>query len=487
MRVRTRFAPSPTGFQHIGGFRTAFFAWALAKHFGGEFILRIEDTDQERKVNGAVSFILDELAWFGIDIDEGPSKEDLERLGEKSDHLPKGGNKGPYIQSLRLPKYKEVAEKLIEADFAYRCDCTPAMLEKERLDQMARKEVPGYSGYCRTRAVSKDKSHTIRFKMPHKPKLSMQDAVKGLVSWDNPPLRDPVLLKSDGYPTYHLAVVVDDHEMEITHVMRGDEWLPSTPIHLLLYQALGWDTPVFAHLPVILGEDGKKLSKRHGAPTSRELREKGFLPEAIFNFVMLIGWSPGGEQEVFSKDEIVKLFSLDRINNASGVFLPSKLEWMNGKYIRDLSREEFFRRVKEFWPEIDFIKDQFLELSPHIQERAKTLLEVPHMIEFLTNKKINREWDKVIKKEITREVAKNLLKELKELLAALDDFEVESIDKAVRTYAENKGLKIGSVFPLLRIATLYTSGTPPLFESLKVLGKDQVLIRIDEALKELLS
>lgn len=483
--MRTRFAPSPTGFQHIGGFRTAFFAWALAKHHGGEFILRIEDTDQERKVDGAVSFILDELAWFGIEIDEGPSKADLEKLGEKSLHLPKGGSHGPYVQSLRLPKYKEAAQKLIETGFAYRCDCTPEMLEKERAEQMARREVPGYSGYCRTRDVSPDKPHVVRFKMPHKPKLSMQDAVKGLVSWDNPPLRDPVLLKSDGFPTYHLAVVVDDHEMEITHVMRGDEWLPSTPIHLLLYQAFGWEAPVFAHLPVILGEDGKKLSKRHGAPTSRELREKGFLPEAIFNFVMLIGWSPGGEQEVFTKDEIVKLFSLDRVNNASGVFLQSKLEWMNGKYIRDLTPAGFYERAKEFYPEIDSVKEKFLELSPHLQERAKTLAEVPAMIEFLSDKKIKREWDKVIKKDVTKESAAKLLTEIREILSSVEDFKVEFLDRTVREFAETKGLKVGAVFPLLRIATLYTSATPPLFESLHVLGKDQVLSRIDEAVKEI--
>lgn len=483
MRVRTRFAPSPTGFQHIGGFRTAFFAWALAKHFGGDFILRIEDTDQERKVDGAVSFILDELAWFGIDIDEGPSKEELEKLGEKSAHLPKGGSHGPYVQSLRLPKYKEAAQKLIETGFAYRCDCTPEMLEKERAEQMARREVPGYSGYCRTREVPVDRPHVVRFKMPHKPKLSMQDAVKGLVSWDNPPLRDPVLLKSDGFPTYHLAVVVDDHEMEISHVMRGDEWLPSTPIHLLLYQAFGWEAPVFAHLPVILGEDGKKLSKRHGAPTSRELREKGFLPEAIFNFVMLIGWSPGGEQEVFTKDEIIKLFSLDRVNNASGVFLPSKLEWMNGKYIRDLSKDDFYSRVKEFLPEVD--RDKFLELSPHLQERAKTLTEVPSMVEFLSDKKIAREWDKVLKKDVTKESAADLILEMKDLLKDVSKFEVSELDQAIRGLAEKKGLKVGAVFPLLRISTLYTSATPPLFESLSVLGKESVLSRLDDAVAEL--
>ena len=240
--VRPRFAPSPTGFQHVGGFRTAFFCYLLAKRLGGKFILRVEDTDQERSVPGAVRYILEELKWFGLDLDEGPSKRELAAIGEDWEGAPDlGGEHGPYIQSLRLPRYREIAEELIAKGFAYRCDCTPEMLERERNEQMARRELPGYSGYCRTRNVPADKPHVIRFKMPQKRSISFVDAVRGKVQWDTIPLRDTVLLKSGGFPMYHLAVVVDDHDMGITHVLRGIEWLSSTPIHLLLYEALGWD------------------------------------------------------------------------------------------------------------------------------------------------------------------------------------------------------------------------------------------------------
>jgi glutamyl-tRNA synthetase len=305
--VRTRFAPSPTGFQHLGGFRTAFFAWLLAKHHGGKFLLRVEDTDQERSVPGAIKFIIEELAWFGIQIDEGPNRAELKSLGEDWDAAPNlGGECGPYIQSLRLPRYKEVAEQLVEKGFAYRCDCTPEMLERERNEQMARKEQPGYSGYCRTRNVGADTKHVVRFKMPQRRAISFNDAIRGRVAWDTIPLRDTVILKSDGFPMYHLAVVVDDHDMKISHVLRGIEWLSSTPIHLLLYEALGWEPPVFAHLPVVNGPDGKKLSKRTGAAKSSELREKGFLAEAVLNYVSLIGWAPGegSDQEIFTRDGV---------------------------------------------------------------------------------------------------------------------------------------------------------------------------------------
>ena len=232
----------------------------------------------------------------------GPSKEELEKVGEAAEGLPSiGGPCGPYIQSLRLPRYKEVAETLVETGFAYRCDCTPEMLERERNEQMARKELPGYSGYCRDRNVSADNPHVVRLKMPYKKTIVLNDAVKGRVVWDDASLRDTVLLKSDGFPTYHLAVVVDDHDMRISHVLRGDEWLASAPIHLLVYEALGWTPPVFAHLPVILGPSGKKLSKREGSVFTSIFREKGYLPEALLNYVSLIGWNPGeGEtQEVF--------------------------------------------------------------------------------------------------------------------------------------------------------------------------------------------
>lgn len=486
--VRTRFAPSPTGFQHVGGFRTAFFAYLLAKHFGGKFLLRVEDTDRERTVPGAIRFVIDELKWFGIDFDEGPSKADLQALGEDWEGAPDiGGPYGPYIQSLRLPRYKEIAEQLIASGHAYRCDCTPEMLERERNEQMARRELPGYSGYCRTRNVPADKPHVIRFKMPTKRSVSFVDAIRGKVQWDSIPLKDTVLLKSDGSPTYHLAVVCDDHDMKITHALRGIEWLSSTPIHLLLYEALGWEPVTFAHLPVVNGTDGKKLSKRHNATNSGELRAQGYLPEAIMNFVTLIGWAPGegSDQEVFTREELIQKFSLDGINESSGVFDPVKLQWMNGLYIRKLPVEEFMKRCQPFLDKegVSVPHEQFAALAAHVQERVKTLTEVGSMIDFLMDRPLERQMDAMLGKGMDNEKARQVLNLSLERLGTLADFSVEAIDQTLRGVATELGLKPGPAFVALRIAVTGKTITPPLFESFAVLGRDRVLSRIRETLE----
>lgn len=486
--VRTRFAPSPTGFQHVGGFRTAFYAYLLAKHFGGKFLLRVEDTDRERSVPGAIRFVIDELKWFGIDLDEGPSKKDLQSLGEDWEGAPDiGGPFGPYIQSLRLPRYKEIAEQLIASGHAYRCDCTPEMLERERNEQMARKELPGYSGYCRTRNVPSDKPHVIRFKMPTKRSVSFVDAIRGKVQWDSIPLRDTVLLKSDGFPTYHLAAVVDDHDMKITHALRGIEWLSSTPIHLLLYEALGWEPVTFAHLPLINGTDGKKLSKRHNATNSRELRDQGYLPEAIMNFVTLIGWAPGegSDQEVFTREELIQKFSLEGINESSGVFDPTKLLWMNGLYIRKLPVQEFISRSQPFLEKEGVVvpADQFAALAAHVQERVKTLTEVGGMVDFLMDKPLARQMDALLGKGMDNEKARQVLNLSLERLGGLSEFTVEAIDQTLRGVATELELKPGPAFVALRIAVTGKTITPPLFESFAVLGKDKVLSRIRETLE----
>ncbi|MFN4895972.1 MAG: glutamate--tRNA ligase [Pseudomonadota bacterium] len=485
--VRTRFAPSPTGFQHLGGFRTAFFAWLLAKRHGGQFLLRIEDTDRERTVPGAIRFILEELAWFGIQPDEGPSKAELEQIGESWEGAPDiGGAHGPYIQSLRMKRYKEVAEELIARGFAYRCDCTPEMLERERNEQMARKELPGYSGYCRTRSVSPDVPHVVRLKIPQKRAISFNDGVRGKVTWDQIQLRDTVLLKSDGSPTYHLAVVVDDHDMKISHVLRGVEWLSSTPIHLLVYEALGWEPPVIAHFPVINGPDGKKLSKRTGAATSREAREKGFLPEAVLNFVSLIGWAPGegSDQEIFTREELIRQFSLEGINPASGVFDMTKMEWMNGLYIRKLETKDFIDRAMPFLKAagVEVPVTMFAEIAPHVQERVKLLTEVPGMIEFLMDKPLDRQMDAMFQKGIDATKAADILRRSKVVLEQLGDFSVTQIDQALRGVATELGLKPGPAFGVLRVAVTGKTITPPLFESFAVLGRDRVVSRIAEAL-----
>jgi glutamyl-tRNA synthetase len=485
--VRTRFAPSPTGFQHLGGFRTAFFAWLLAKRYGGKFILRIEDTDQERSVPGAVRFILEELAWFGICPDEGPSRKELEAIGEWWDGAPElGGECGPYVQSQRLPRYKQIADELVAKGVAYRCDCTPEMLERERNEQLARRELPGYSGYCRTRNVSADVPHVVRFKMPHNRSVSLHDAIRGKITWDSIPLRDTVLLKSDGFPMYHLAVVVDDHDMKVSHVLRGIEWLPSAPIHVLLYEALGWELPIFAHFPVVNGADGKKLSKRTGAATSRDAREKGFLPEATLNFVSLIGWAPGegSDQEIFTRDELIQKFSLEGINQSSGIFDMKKMEWMNGLYIRKLPLNEFIERAQPFLKaaQLEIRPEQFAALAPHVQERTKLMTEIAPMVEFLCDKPLQRDMEAMFQKGMDTPKAREILERTYSALEALADFSVQPISDTLRQVATDLGLKPGNAFVVLRVAVTGKTVTPPLFESFAVLGKAKVLQRITETL-----
>jgi glutamyl-tRNA synthetase len=485
--VRTRFAPSPTGFQHLGGFRTAFYAWLLAKKHGGKFLLRVEDTDRERTVPGAIRYIIEELKWFGIEIDEGPSRADLAAVGELWDGAPEiGGPCGPYIQSLRLPRYHEVAEELVAKGVAYRCDCTPEMLERERNEQMARKEQPGYSGYCRTRNVSKDVPHVVRFKIPQKRSVSFVDAIRGRVTWDSIPLRDTVLLKSDGFPTYHLAAMVDDHDMKITHALRGVEWLSSTPVHLLLYEALGWEPVTFGHLPVINGPDGKKLSKRFGAAKSSELREQGYLADAILNFVTLIGWAPGegSDQEVFTREELIQKFSLEGINQASGVFDPTKLLWMNGLYMRQLPLEKFIELSLPVLEtaQVAVSEELYRAIAPHVQERVKTLVEIPPMVDFLSDAPLQRQMDAMFQKGMDAQKAKEVLSLAAQKLEGLSEFTVEAIDASLRSVASELGLKPGPAFVALRIAVTGKTITPPLFESFAVLGRDKVLSRIRETL-----
>ncbi|MGI6525638.1 MAG: glutamate--tRNA ligase [Bdellovibrionota bacterium] len=484
--VRVRFAPSPTGFAHIGNFRTAIFAWLFARKHGGQFLLRIEDTDRERLVSGAVRYIIESLQWLGLNIDEGPSVEELKKIGEYWDEAPQlGGASAPYVQSLRVDRYKAVAEELIAAGYAYRCDCTAERLAAERAEQEARKESHlGYSGYCRERHVSAESKHVVRFKIPDSLHIKLQDLALGEISWDEPPLADPVLLKSDGMPTYHLASVVDDHAMEITHVMRGQEWISTTPLHLLLYKACGWDPPHFCHLPLILGPDGKKLSKRHGAEPLDVIRDKGFLPEAVLNFVTLIGWNPGDEREIFNRDELIEAFSLERLNPASGVFDVEKLLWMNGMYIRALPPQEFAKRALPYIEKSGLKVDlkRWEMIAPHVQERAKVLPDVVERVDFLFKDVIERDTKAMFKKGMDEATAKVILHDVAEALSKLDDFSVEAVETCLRKLVEEKGWNLGSAFGVIRIAVTGKTVTPPLFESIVALGKEDTLKRLQEAL-----
>lgn len=483
--VRTRFAPSPTGYLHIGGFRTALYAWLWARHNGGQFILRIEDTDQNRKVPGAVRAIIEAFQWFQLDYDEGPTRADLAAIGELWDGAPDvGGPAGPYVQSQRVARYREIAERLIELGVAYRCDCTPERLEQVRSEQQARKELTGYDGHCRDREVDPDSRHVVRLKFPASVHVVLNDIVRGEVVWDSPSLRDPVLLKSDGHALYHLACVVDDHDMEITHVLRGEEWLASTPIHLLLYQALGWEPPLFGHLSQILGKDGKKLSKRHGAAAIEEFRQAGYLPEALLNYAALIGWNPGAseEHEILSRQDLIRLFELDRLNKAGGVFDFEKLEWMNGAYIRDLNVDEFTARVLPIieGAGLSFDQQRWDPVARHIQERTKQLTDVVSLSDFLFRNEIERDVPAMLKKGMTAELAMQALELAQESLASLPSFEPEQIEAELRSLAERLGCKPGPVFMVMRIAISGKPVSPPLCESMMGLGRAVVLQRLKE-------
>jgi len=487
--VRTRFAPSPTGLLHIGGVRTALFQILFAHHHGGRALLRIDDTDRERLVPGAIRSLIEDLRWVGLHFDEGPSFEEILQadpaLSEVKDDVKGiGGSAGPYVQSLRVARYREIAEQLIHGGFAYRCDCTAERLQQERDEQTMRKQAVGYSGYCRDRHVPPGIPHVVRFRIPEDRPIELADAVKGEVRWEQIILRDPVLLKSDGFPTYHLATVADDHDMKISHVLRADEWLSTAPLHLLLYEALGWDKPVFGHLPPVLGTDGKKLSKRHGATFLASFREAGYLPEAILNFISLIGWSPGEgeEREIFSLDELVSRFTLDRVNNAGGVFSYDKLKWMNGVYIRSLTAEDLTARLRPFLigSGLEVDDEKLSRIIPHIQPRLDLLPDVIPLVEFLFKDQIERDLSGMLKKGMDAPKAREICARAAEALAGLASFDAASIEGALRQTAEESGVPGGSVFTVIRIAITGKRVTPPLFESIFALGQSQSVQRLKE-------
>ena len=482
--VRVRFAPSPTGFPHVGNIRTALFNWLFARHTGGTFIVRIEDTDVARKVEGGVEAILGGLRWLGLDWDEGPEV---------------GGNYGPYFQSQRLELYREASRRLVSQGDAYYCYCSPQRLKEMREEQAKQKQPPGYDWRCRDLGTAERSQKetegitpVVRFKIPLEGQTSFHDLIWGDVVVENSTIDDFVLLKSDGYPTYHLANVIDDHAMAISHVLRAEEWLPSVPRHKLLYRALGYEMPQLAHLPMILGSDRAKLSKRHGAVSITEYQAQGYLPEAMVNFLSLLGWSLDDKTEIMSRQELIKNFSLERISRTAAIFNSEKLNWMNGVYIRSLDPEDFVKRALPFLdrglpPEvkrplsIDYVR-QFM---PLIQERAKTLAEVSELAQFFFVTKLDYESSLLIGKNMTRESATKALEAGQQKLSQLKTFDEESLETVLRPLAEELGLKTGQFFGTLRIAITGRTAAPPLFQTMAVLGKEQCLRRIEAALEKL--
>ncbi len=482
-KVRVRFAPSPTGYLHIGGARTALYNWLFARHLGGKFILRIEDTDRNRYVPDALADIMASLRWLGLDWDEGPEV---------------GGACGPYFQSERLPHYQKYAEQLRAAGQAYPCFCSAARLAELRQEQEAAGSPSGYDRHCLqlTAAEIKEKlaageQFVVRFKIPREGRTVVKDLLRGELEFDNATLDDFVLLKSDGFPTYHLANVVDDHLMRISHVLRGDEWIPSTPRHVLLYQALGFEPPCFAHLPIFLAPGGGKLSKRHGATSVREYREKGYLPEGLFNFLLLLGWNPGTDQEEFTLKEAAASFSIERVNAAPVALSFEKLDWFNGIHIRSLEPKELAQRVLPYLQQAGLIKSPcsqeelaYLErLIPLVQERLKVLPDILEWTSYFWQDQIGKPEKKLlIPKKMDESQTKTALTGAWEALNKLDDFGEANIEAALREAAAKLGIKDGQVFMPLRVAVTGRTAAPGIFATLSVLGKERVLQRIKQGI-----
>ncbi|MEN8613922.1 glutamate--tRNA ligase [Dehalogenimonas sp. THU2] len=477
--IRVRYAPSPTGHPHVGNIRTALFNWLFARHEGGKFLVRIEDTDQARYVEGSVEAILGGLRWLGMDWDEGPEK---------------GGDYGPYFQSQRLEKYQAAAEKLIAGGHAYRCYCSSERLEEMRAAQTAAKQPPGYDRHCRDKCEITPEGITpvVRFRVPLKGRTVFNDLIRGEVSFENALLDDFILLKSDGFPTYHLANIVDDHDMRISHVIRGEEWVSSAPRHVLLYQALGYEPPLYAHLPMILGTDRSKLSKRHGAVSIMDYEEQGYLPETMVNFLALLGWSLDDKTEIMDVKQIIDNFSIERISKTGAIFNVEKLDWMNGSYIRALTLDEFTDRARPFLeagvPESRaFDRDYIKSALALVQERVKKLGEFrdqPEMTRFFFIENLEYEPIELLGKKMTAASTRTALERSLERLEKLGDFTVESMEADLRSLAEELELKPGQLFGSLRVAFTGLIVSPPLFQTMIVLGREQCLKRLREAVSK---
>jgi glutamyl-tRNA synthetase len=495
MTVRVRFAPSPTGEPHIGNVRTVVFNWLFARKTGGQFILRIEDTDRKRYQPESITAMMDGLQWLGLQWDEGPALDELVNSGvPDAGRYAVGGHAGPYIQSERLDTYQTVAEELISRGYAYRCDCTPERLDAIREDQRNHKLQLMYDRHCRSRPagdVSPDSPHVVRLKVPLEGQTIVHDVIRGDVAYDNATIDDQVLVKSDGFPTYHLAVVVDDHAMSITHIIRADHWIPSTPKHILMYQAMGWDLPTYCHVPLVLGDDGKPLAKRHGATSVSEFRRQGYLPEALLNYLALLGWSPGegDEQEVFGRDELIDRFDLFRVSHAPSSFSYDKLDWMNGVHIRNLSDEALLADLLPVWRDAGLVTDPCPEdvlttlrrAVPLVRERLKRLTEVVEWTDFLLRDIVAPEAMNLVGRKMTPQQSLAALRSVSDLVAAVAPFEPEAIESPMRSLANTLGVKAGSLFGIVRWAITGKKVAPPLFGSLAALGRDRALSRLATA------
>ena len=478
MSVRVRFAPSPTGALHLGGARTALFNWLFARNQGGKFILRIEDTDRERSTLEANRAIFHGLEWLGLDWDEGPNI---------------GGPFGPYYQTERLEIHQKYTEQLLKEGKAYYCFCTPEELERKRKEAAARKEAPRYDGKCRKlpeaeikKLVESGQPKVIRFILPPLGETVVEDLIRGKVVFKNELLDDFVILKSDGFPTYNFACVIDDHLMEITHVIRGDDHLSNTPRQILLYQALRWDLPKFAHIPMILGKDKARLSKRHGATSAIAYSDLGYLPEAMLNYIARLGWGHGDE-EIFSREELIEKFSLQRVTKNPAVFDPEKLNWLNGKYIRKILPERLIDLCEPLLIEaygthdIDYIK----KVVTAFHDRLVLIPDIVPLSKYFFIDDF--EYDpKGVEKYFKPGDSKKILELLKERLAKIEPFTKENIEPIFKGLAKEINVKPGGVIHPCRLALTGTLQSPPMYDVVEVLGKEKVSQRLEKAIKSLL-
>ena len=458
-----RFAPSPTGFLHIGGARTALFNWLLTRNKGGKFILRIEDTDQVRSTKESIDAILEGMTWLGLDWDEGP-----------------------VFQTDRMALYREHADRLLRENKAYCCYCTPEELEEKRQRALQEKRKPKYDGRCRElQAPIPGRTPAIRFKAPQDGKTVLPDLIKGTVEFENAEMDDLVILRSDGWPTYNFSVVVDDATMGITHVIRGDDHVNNTPRQILLYQAFGYPLPHFAHVPMILGADKARLSKRHGATSVMAYKDMGYLPQALVNYLVRLGWSYG-DQEVFTMEELIQKFSLENVGKSAGVFNPEKLSWLNGVYIRQEKPETLaglllpFLEGKGLKPRA---MNWLVEIVKTLQERAKTLVEMADMAEFYFRDDFPTD-EKAGKKHLTpaiKEPLEILLGRL-ESAATVDE---KSLEEMFREIIAQKNIKLGAIAQAVRVALTGKSVSPGIYEVMRILGKEEVLKRLERAIKKI--
>ena len=460
MSVKTRFAPSPTGYLHVGGARTALFSWLHARKHGGRFVLRIEDTDRERSTNESINAILEGMTWLGLEYDEGP-----------------------FYQTERFERYNEVIDMLLEQGLAYRCNCSQSRLDALRETQMQQKLKPRYDGHCRGAAVSATEPHVIRFRNPLDGQVIIDDYVRGKVLFNNNELDDLIIRRTDGTPTYNLSVVVDDVDMEVSHVIRGDDHLNNTPRQVNILAALGKPPPVYAHVPMILGDDGSRLSKRHGAVSVMEYRNQGILPEALLNYLVRLGWSHG-DQEIFTLDEMVELFDIKNVNRSASTFNTEKLLWLNQYYIKHDKPERIARLLSPHMGDLGIDPasgPDLVEVVKAQQERASTLLEMAEISAFFYQD-FDAYEDKAARKHL-KQAAVEPLTLLRQRLAELADWQPEPLHELVKSVASTLDLKLGKVAQPLRVAIVGRAASPGIDVTLHLVGREASLRRIDHALE----